>query len=150
MMLIVLAQNRYFVHISTGLKRGLKFATLKIGKWTAHQGPIENLTAQHPLSLRIRATVSLPISFSASCPHLTLPGPHMCLILGMDVNLSIHYFASFKYYYNQASLLRINAPLWTEGNGMATFPLMPDCDLLIGVSRERIIKEWGPHLWINI
>lgn len=150
MMLIVLAQSRHFVHISTGLKRGLKFATLKIGKMNSSSGTYRELKSTTPTFIE-NSSHSLPsISFSASCPHLSLPGPHMCLILGMDVNLSIHYFASFKYYYNQASLLRINAPLWTEGNGMATFPLMPDCDLLIGVSRERIIKEWGPHLWINI
>lgn len=92
---------------------------------------------------------SLP-SLSAIPSPALLPAPYMCLISDMDVNLSIPYFASFEYYYNQASLLRINAPSWAEDNGMATFPLVLDCDLLIGASRERIIKEWVPHLWINI
>lgn len=52
---------------------------------------------------------SLPPLSALPSPPL-LPAPYMCLILGMDVNLSIPYFASFEYYYNQASLLRINAP----------------------------------------
>lgn len=52
---------------------------------------------------------SLPPFSALPSPPLLL-APYMCLILDMDVNLSTSYFASFEYYYNQVSLLRINAP----------------------------------------
>lgn len=50
--------------------KALKSTALKTGKWMAHEGPIENLAAQHPLSLRIRAQflIHLPLSLLPPTP----------------------------------------------------------------------------------